>query len=215
MDESFEYFLTNFGPPIARRDVPATDAKRQTGRLPALLLEYWIEHGFAGYADGLFWTVNPDEYADMLAQWLDLSPFKGQDDYQVIARTAFGCLSVWGTKSGASLEINAPHGLIFPNPAAAKYVQQGRDEIAVQSFFVSLAKNHTDFADEGGKPLFTRARAKLGALEPDEMYAFEPALALGGTATLANLQKVKILEHLTILAQLGAPRIVENPLLTS
>ncbi len=215
MDEAFAYFLTNFGPPLARRDVPATDATRQTGRLPALLLEYWIEHGAAGYADGLFWTVNPDDYAGVLAQWLEPSPFNGQDDYQVIARTAFGCLFVWGAKSGASLQINTPHGIIFPNPAAATYVQAGRAEIAVQSFFVSLSKSHTDFADEDGKPLFTRARAKRGVLDPDEMYGFEPALALGGTATLANLQKVKILEHLTILAQLGAPRIIENPLLTS
>jgi hypothetical protein len=215
MDEAFAYFLTNFGPPIARRDASPVDAKRQTGRLPELLLQYWTEHGFAGYADGLFWTVDPDEYADVLTQWLDPSPFKGQDDYQVIARTAFGCLFVWGTKSGGSLQINAPHGIIFPDRAAAKYVQDGRDAIAVQAFFVSLAKDHTDFADERGKPLFTRARAKLGMLEPDEMYAFVPALALGGTATLANLQKVKILEHLTLLAQLGAPRIVENPLLTS
>lgn len=34
--------------------------------------------------------------------------------------------------------------------------------------------------DLDDNPLFDRAMAKLGALEADEMYAFVPALALGG-----------------------------------
>jgi hypothetical protein len=214
MDEAFEYFLTNFGPPIARRDVAPTSVDTQAGRLPALLLQYWREHGFAGYADGLFWTVDPTDYAEVLDRWLDQSPFKGQDDYQVIARTAFGCLFVWGTKSGASL-LNAPHGILFPDPAAGKYVQEGRAEISVQSFFVSMAKSHADFSDEAGKPLFRRAHKKLGVLQPDEMYGFVPALVLGGTATLASLEKVTIVEHLSMLAQMDTPRIIENPLLGS
>jgi hypothetical protein len=213
MDESFSYFLSTFGPPIARREVTASDIAGQAGRLPELLLQYWAEHGLSGYGDGLFWTVDPREYAEVLAQWLDRSPLKGQDDYQVIARTAFGCLFVWGTKSGASLQINCPLGLLFPNPAAAKYVQTGRAAIAVQAFFVSMQKSHADLEDAAGRPLFARARKKLGVLNHDEMYGFVPALALGGAATLAKLQKVKIVEHLTILAQLDVPRVIENPLL--
>jgi hypothetical protein len=64
-----------------------------------------------------------------------------------------------------------------------------------------------------GKPLFARARKKLGVLAAGEMYGFVPALALGGTASVATLEKVAIIEHLDILAQLGPLRIFENPLL--
>lgn len=45
--------------------------------------------------------------------------------------------------------------------------------------------------------------AKLGPLEVDEMYGFVPTLTIGGAPKLENLQKVKIMEHLTFLADLG------------
>jgi hypothetical protein len=37
-----------------------------------------------------------------------------------------------------------------------------------------------------------------------------PALALGGRRDLKYLKKVKIIEHLAILAQLDTPRIMTN-----
>ena|GEM_PF-2614525 len=51
---------------------------------------------------------------------------------------------------------------------------------------------------------------RLGRLEPDELYGFEPTLALGGVERLENLAKVKAVEHLLILAQLGEKEIREN-----
>lgn len=43
------------------------------------------------------------------------------------------------------------------------------------------------------------------------MYGFALALALGGAATLANLQKVNAIEHLVILAQLAPLRVMKSP----
>lgn len=51
--------------------------------------------------------------------------------------------------------------------------------------------------------LFSRARKKLGPLKSDEMYGFVPALMLGGSEALENLEKVNIIEHLTFLSQLS------------
>ena len=59
--------------------------------------------------------------------------------------------------------------------------------------------------------MFTPALAKLGRLKHDEMYGFVPALALGGTSTLANLQKVKAVEHLVLLAQLAPLGVITSP----
>ncbi len=42
------------------------------------------------------------------------------------------------------------------------------------------------------------------------MYAFVPALALGGVNKLENLQKVKAIEHLNFLAELGEKRIMAD-----
>lgn len=213
MDDSFAFFLQNFGAPRAKRAVEPDYAVQYRGRLPAKLLEYWAEHGFAGYGDGVFWIVDPGEYEDVLDRWLEATPFKDEDDYHVVARTAFGALFVWGKKSGMRLQINAPHGLIFPDRDAAKRVRDTSEDFALQIFFECLTRESVDFADEQGKPLFKRTLKKLGPLENDEVYGFEPALGLGGKASLAGLRKLKIAPHLEILGGLGPPKIMENPLL--
>ena len=41
------------------------------------------------------------------------------------------------------------------------------------------------------------------------MYGFVPAPALGGTLTLAHLQKVKAVEHLAFIAQLAPLYVIE------
>jgi hypothetical protein len=40
--------------------------KKYRGKLPDLLLDYWEHEGWNGHANGLLWTVNPDDYAGIL-----------------------------------------------------------------------------------------------------------------------------------------------------
>ena len=61
MDEDFAGFLEHFGPPIQPRAVPPSSIERYRGKLPDQLLNDWSEQGWCGYADGLFWIVNPRE----------------------------------------------------------------------------------------------------------------------------------------------------------
>jgi hypothetical protein len=51
--------------------------------------------------------------------------------------------------------------------------------------------------------LFEEALPKLGAPQRDECYGFHPAIALGGSGTADTLKKVKLREHLSLLAQLA------------
>jgi hypothetical protein len=211
MDESFAYFLKNFGPPIMKREVDQAAIARHERNLPGQLLQYWAEQGFAGYADGLFWTVDPAEYAAALALALAPTPFPGRDIYNVIARSAFGELFVWGKSGGSSLRLDPPHGQLLPSRASEILMRSGREALAVQGFFASKQKRSLDFHDEEDKPLFARALKKLGPLAADEMYGFEPAILLCGEAKLEHLAKVKILPHLQILLQFAPLKILENP----
>ena len=71
--------------------------------------------------------------------------------------------------------------------------------------FIGMGKDTCDLKDESGNPLFDRALSSLGTLAPDEMYGFEPAIALGGKILLENLSRTKLDQHLTILRQLAPP----------
>jgi hypothetical protein len=198
MDEYFEVFLEQFGPAIGRRDVPVARLERFRGKLPDSMLGYWREHGWCGYADGLFWTVDPDEYEPALQAWLGNTSFMQADAYHVIGRTAFGHLLFWGERTGPSLQLFAPGAYAVPMQAAS-----GKMELEGRMFFSTQDRKPYDFGD-----LFAPALKKLGPLKHDEMYGFVPALALGGPATLDHLQKVQAVEHLVLLAQLSELRVL-------
>nr|WP_314526560.1 DUF1851 domain-containing protein [uncultured Pseudomonas sp.] len=71
-------------------------------------------------------------------------------------------------------------------------------DFGVRVFFSSMKREYNDL--EG---LFESALSKLGELDATEMYGLVPALALGGSIELENLEKVKIIEHLEFLSQLS------------
>ncbi len=201
MDEDFEYFLEKLGPAFDRQEVPTSSIERYRGKLPDQLLAYWQEHGWSGYADGLFWTVNPQAYEPALEAWIGNAPFMEQDGLHIIARSAFGGLYVWGERAGYALKLFSPGAFVLPISP-----RTGSLEDEMRWFFSFRDREENDFDD-----LFAPALKKLGSLQHDEMYGFVPALALGGTASLDHLQKVKAVEHLVLLAQLSELRVLNRP----
>jgi hypothetical protein len=69
-DEGFEVFIEEFGEASRRTEVPTASFESWQGKLPDQLLKYWKEEGWCAYANGLFWTVNPDGYEDLVDEWL-------------------------------------------------------------------------------------------------------------------------------------------------
>jgi hypothetical protein len=206
-DENFEYFISKFGEATHRVEVPTAGVEKWRGKLPDQLLAYWQEEGWCGYADGLFWTVDPNDYEDIVDEWLENSPLEQIDSFHVIARSAFGKLYLFGEKTGCSVSISAAtHAL---TTLQRDLVIKDDKELARQArnFFAFSKPDYCNLDDESGTPLFKRALAKLGPLAPDEMYGFEPAVVLGGKMLLENLAKVNLDVHLTILRQLAAPSI--------
>ena len=158
------------------------------------------------YADGLFWTVYPQEYEPALEAWIGDTPFMEQDAYHLIARSAFGDLYFFGERTGSNLQIVAPDGRAISEGYTASNLDKN-----VQAFFGSRSKKGCDFSGQNGEKLFSPALKKLGRLKHDEMYGFVPALALGGSATLNHLQTVKAVEHLVLLAQLAPLDVITFP----
>ena len=200
MDQYFEYFLKNFGPAIDKREVPRETLDRFKGKLPNQLMAYWQEHGFSGYAEGLFWTVDPQDYEPVLDAWLGETSFVEADALHIVARSAFGHLLIWGERSGFSLQLFAPGSYVVQQSTAS---QKEDLEFAVQMFFGFRKKEVFEFDGR-----FKAAKQRLGRLNRDEMYGFVPALALGGPADVSHLEKVKAVEHLVLLAQLDELKVM-------
>ncbi|WP_223501491.1 GAD-like domain-containing protein [Pseudomonas sp. BF-R-24] len=198
MDKVFARFIEKFGGPVDRQEVPASSIERYRGKLPNQLLEYWAEHGWCGYGDGIFWIVNPQEYDRMVASWLEGTKFEAIDTYHLIARSAFGDLYFWGEETGASLKIISIVSRYITHTSTLPKEQMDK---RLHNFLLSTEVEYNDFDD-----LFKPAKKKLGTLRHDEMYGFVPALMFGGPDTIDHLEKVKAVEHLILLSQITEHR---------
>lgn len=195
MDEAFAVFLDVFGTPVGRQEVPVSSLEHYRGKLPDLLLNYWVEHGWCGYGNGILWLVNPQEYDGVVASWTEGAEIEVRDAYHVVARSAFGDLYLWGEKTGPSVKIVS----IFSRYDIQDFdIASGEMDKEVENFLLSKEVEYCDLEN-----MFERAKKKLGVLNHDEMYGFVPALMLGGSPTLDHLEKVKAVEHLIFLSQLA------------
>lgn len=173
--------------------------------MPEQLLAYWKEEGWAAYGDGLFWTVDPADYEDVLDEWLAGMPFAEWDDFHVFARSAFGSLYLCGGKTGASVRLLCPIHAIGALKRELKPKSADQANSSVLSFFGAAEPAHFDLMDENGAPLFKRALKALGPLTHEEIYGFEPAIVADGNLRLENLRRVADLPHLMILRELSPP----------
>ena len=64
--------------------------------------------------------------------------------------------------------------------------------------FYDSSKIYMDFLDSNQ---YNNAIQLLGKLEYDECFGYVPLLAFGGSEKVENLQKIKLLPHIDIMAQ--------------
>lgn len=205
-DEDLELFIEELGEPTSFRGVSSEEAEAYRGILPDKLLEYWLEVGWSGFSDGLFWLTNPANFEHLAEMWLEDTGFPDIDRYHVIGRSAFGKLYMMGEQTHQTFVINCPMHAIIARENKLKKVAKDAD-VVVQSFFAMSDKEKFDIEDINDKPMFDQALKKLGSLGADEVYGFEPSLIAGGNLLVNNLAKLNLDIHLTILRQMAAPKI--------
>ncbi len=209
MDKDFEEFIEDFGQPTTSRKAKKSQIEKYRGKLPDKLLEYWGDIGFCGFLDGLFWIVDPSDYESMLEDWIGDTEIIKEDDYYVIARSGFGELFVWGTKTGNHYTISPYKGWIFQEDGDANKIQNGEVDDAMQFFFFVQKIKNLDLTDKNDKPLFEKAVKKFGALKENEVFSFEPAPLLGGSITFNNINKVDLQIYSSILLDFGGRQFLD------
>lgn len=188
-----------------RTPVPEDSLTLWENKLPPILLTYWQNEGWATYANGLLWIVNPDDYEYIKDIWLEDTPLAGIDNFHVIARSAFGNLYLCGERTGRSVTIACPNNEILALKSKLKAKPLHDQDFSIRAFFACSDPEDFDYVDIDGEPLFERAAEKYGPLEPDEMYGFEPALVMGGSPTLNKLRRLKLDPHLHFLRECDSP----------
>jgi hypothetical protein len=179
----FPRFHETYGLGFDREEVPSEIFDRYRGELPDDLLDEWRQHGFCGHGDGFLWTVDPDQLAAALQAFLGDS-----SRCHAFLRTAFGGIFYWDGADARYLDVLVGDTSVVFHEMDALFDGLLRDNIYLKTVL--------------RYDLFKKALPKLGRLKKDECYAFLPPLALGGPGTAKTVKRVKLCEHLAILAQL-------------
>jgi hypothetical protein len=207
MNEFYALFKKEFGEGSTYASIPEEFFTKYHGILPAGLLEFWREKGWCSYADGLIWTVNPDEYTWLIDSWVRPHSALPQSEYFVVARTAFGVFYCLCLDSDAVLMVACPYAVVF---ASKKFKRPKREiESAARGFFPTAKKKDFELSD-GESALFKRALTKLGPVGQNEIYGFVPIIPSGGTPSLDSLQKVRMDVHIDLIRQTADPVINWN-----
>lgn len=180
----FENFHQVYGSGLNCKKADKEIILRYEEKLPQSLIEQWKEEGWCGYAQGLLWIINPLDLEDILEDWIEVS----SDIPIVFARTAFADLFFWGQD-----------GVHFLNVHYSRVTRISND---INSFFDSFLCEDKNLKKVLRQDIYQEALQRLRTPEPDECYAFVPALALGGSGTSDTLEKVKLREHIGFLAEL-------------
>jgi len=183
---TFETFSKTWGEPQNKVEVPDKIVAKFTGKLPNHLLEFWNIYGLSSFGNSFLWTINPDEYGEVINGWLDISDYNPV----VFMRNSFGGLFFWDKK----LEI-----VQFLN------IVRGEVRVIISDIPLLINRYLSDEKFLNNDLLFEYhiyAYDKLGSINEDECYAFEPAIALGGNMDTKNIKIRKMKPHLDILSQI-------------
>lgn len=142
------------------------------------------KEGFCQYKDGLFSTINPLRYANIIKAF-DLTPSR---DIPLVA-SAFGDLFYFDGFSMNVLHVSFNEQGNIGGGDAVKYL-----------FIFQLTDSdfHKNFLAK--KTLFKKAVEKHGALKGGQCYGFTPLVPDGGAEKAENIQ---VMDRLDYLAALG------------
>jgi hypothetical protein len=198
------HLLGRLGEPEQARKVPYDEAQRYAGRVPEALLQFWRQHGRGAYNGGSYWICDPLPYQAVIKAIFKDDPEFNSSLMIVIGYDAFGRISVWHQERyGVTIDLLT--STIF-NPPDSSRINSETEQKFTPDFSIGIYLTHFIYnepeTDEDDEDLVPKARARLGALDHDEIYGFFPALQLGGTMRVENLRRVKAPEHMMLLASL-------------
>lgn len=158
-------------------------AFQDIGNMPEGHVRLLQQYGICSIDNGFIQFDYPPDMKEVLPKWNFTD-----ENYEIVAHTALGDFFVWTGEGFLMADVN--NGEVFDIT--------GKPEFFYNYFLLDekyLSQVH--YRDQA-----LGAIRQLGPLQEDEALAFVPYLIMGGNPQEEALEKVKLKEHLDILAQL-------------
>lgn len=178
----------------ARQAVDKAFLAKYANTTPKELVTLWQEVGLGIFSKGLFRIVSPDDYQFFVDTYIEDK--ERYFEYSLpFMTTAFGDIFVWVKDICQNREY-----AIFINVRSGNWdIITSRIDLLF-SLYMAEEKWLKKFFDLKVTD-FSKLTDKLGIPKADECFGYVPALALGGSKSLKNIQIVKMLPYIDIIAQ--------------
>jgi hypothetical protein len=178
---SFSLFETRFGQGVKYKEFKLSQIKPYPF-LPIFFVDKLKSEGYLEYLKGFWHLIKPDHLKTEISQYLKL------ENVCPIIKNAFGCFIVYFNSGYYHLDIHTGNFGYLSDNLGIILNATLIDDFALRDMFLM------DY--------FEDALDKFGQVNQDEIYAFNPALQLGGKLSIDSLIKVKAREHIFFLSQL-------------
>ncbi|UXN02618.1 GAD-like domain-containing protein [Bartonella sp. HY406] len=210
-EERYEEAFLLYGPPkhVVKPDLATIE--RYRGRVPDSLLRIWQDYGWGSWSNGVLWMCDPEFLRPIMHALFDGDPQFNPETVTPYVYDGFGGLHIW-----ISDNKQFEYKVLF-NSGSVDEFQSWNEEVQ-KSFTVSenfiyffhtlLSKTRVfgDFLNNyKRKSMMPELIKRYGELEPGEVYGFVPALPLGGSMSINNIQRMPILSYLSFLIEFERP----------
>lgn len=190
----YEEFLSQ-NMECARQAVDKAFIAKYANIAPKELVTLWNEVGLGIFCNGLFRIVSPDDYQDFVDTYIEDK--ERYFEYSLpFMTTAFGDVFVWvkdifqNREYAIFINVRSGNWSIITSRIDLLFSLYMADEKWLKKFFDLKVTDFSKLTD------------KLGIPKVDECLGYVPALALGGSKSLKNVQIVKMLPYIDIIAQM-------------
>lgn len=189
----YEKFLS-LNTECARQAVDKAFIAKYANIAPKELVTLWQEVGLGIFCNGVFRIVSPDDYQDFVDTYIEDK--ERYFEYSLpFMTTAFGDVFVWvkdifqNREYAIFINVRSGNWSIITSRIDLLFSLYMADEKWLKKFFDLKVTDFSKLTD------------KLGIPKVDECLGYVPALALGGSKSLKNVQIVKMLPYIDIIAQ--------------
>lgn len=165
------------------KDIQPDVIEKYRNVLPEFIIDEWTKRNLASYMGGLLQTTNPMDYYDTMSDWTE-----DANECHVLMRSAFGMLYYLKNEKYYSLDVHDG------------YISDLQNNF---KFVIEFSLKNKDYQNDVLlKKLYQKAVKIHKVPNYDEVFAFVPAIAIGGAYEVENIQLCNLWEHLSFLSQL-------------
>ncbi|WP_339108377.1 GAD-like domain-containing protein [Thioclava sp. GXIMD4216] len=201
MSEFIDDFLDEFGAPDFESGPRATIDEA----LPISLLQIHEKFGAASWQGGRFKIIDPKPYQNVVDKWAQELPVQYRNGLVPYCLSGFGDLWVWRQGVGCAFKyLPIFHALVLDERFESETHSMDSQCFEIEGELFSWMPDE----DSQEEKDFESARAALGVLSIDQIYAPKLAIPLGGNFELESLQVTSAPEYLEMVTELEPPRVM-------